>query len=552
MRSPDRGLARGKPTRESGMAMVMALAVVLIMSLISLALVNLVVSEYSTATTLDSSAQAFLAAEAGGERAVALLRADGDWSDNATTGSWTPLYTVEAFPNSGSGASQVGTFSVALQHAAGYDASTNIVIRSLGRVRQSTRTIQFTLHRITAADFALFTVGTVDISSIPGGGSLTYHGSAYFANNLILKGAAGAGFFNDRLLFQADAPNYLNHLFVRGNLEFASGNPVIGSPYWYVHVRGSVIGSSTNFDPVNQDSVVPFVPYPNVIAEVRNSLLAPGNLVAPVGGQMRFAVCRWNGGGWTADLDEIDLNLTGTSAADTFFLPRAGGSCLGHPNSISDMRTSNNYMLMWDPQDTTAQLVLANPGLAIYIPGKVIQGRDVRYQGKGAIVVANDPNFVNPGSSSVPLFPQVSSSCALDFNGNGLCNGGPSSGTTIRASTSPCQGSPGTDNPGATFPVQDLAAFIVNGQAYSDVNSNACGQEMNFAAIVGDATSSACWVSQKKLQIYGFLMTRCLGLGQVPDFWQMPDMIANLPEPVRSILRNVGNPTLPRGWQELF
>lgn len=536
---------------ESGVAMMMALSVVLVLSLITVALVNLALTEYATASTFDTSTQAFLAAESGGERAVALLRADGDWSDNATTGSWASVFSDEPFPNAGSGASQVGTFSVAVRHAVGYDASTNIMVRSVGRVRRSTRAIQFTLHRVTGADFALYTLGSVDTTAISGGGSLTFHGSAYFGTDLTLKAASGAGIFNDRLLFQADAPNYLNHLFVRGNLTFAAGNPTIGSPYWGVHVRGSINGSSNNYDPVNVDAVVPNIPYPNVAGAVRDAIIAPGNLVSQQGSEMRFTACRWNGGGWTSEF-AADLNLTGSSATDTFVLPRAGGSCVGYPNNIAAVRAGSNYMLMWDAQSASAQLVFANPGLATYIPGQVLFGRDIVYQGKGTIVVANRPTYVDPGTSGSPLYPQAMNTCAWDLNGNGSCNGGPSSGRTIKASTSPCQGSPGTDNPSRTFPTQDLAAFIVNGRAYSDVNSSACGQEINVAAIVGDSTSTACFESQKKLQLYGFLMTNCLELGEVPDFWQMPDMIANLPEPIRSIVRGIGNPVLPRNWQELF
>ena len=84
------------------------------------------------------------------------------------------------------------------------------------------------------------------------------------------------------------------------------------------------------------------------------------------------------------------------------------------------------------------------------------------------------------------------------------------------------------------------------------ISLNSCNQEVNLVAIVGDRNSTGQFVIQNKLQWFGILMTRGMGLGQVPDFWQMPDMIRYLPAWARDIFDQSGNPVVIRGWRELF
>ena len=579
---------RVRPARfakdESGIAMIMAMAVVLILSLITVALANIAVAEYSTAATLDASSQALLAAEAGGEVAISVLRADNDWTNNATTTSWQALRLgqPESFPAVGP---TVGQYDMQVRHQSGLDASTNILVRVSGEIRGATRTIQFLLHRVTGVDVVTYSIETVDITQISGGGSLQWHGSAYFEQDLSLRGGNQAGFYNDRRVFSSD-PGFFNNLYIcgwdgaacsNGDLDISTGNPTIGTPYYWVHVTGNIIGSSNRFTYSNLDNVAPPPFYPDVVGETRNALATPGNLLATVGSNRALVTCRWSGGGWTS-VNTPDLVLRTASGVpsdtDTFFLPRATGNatCAGYPNSIATMRSSGDFMLMWNPTNPSGwNLVLANPSDTIYVPGRLLVGTNIRYGGRSAteggkatIYVANQPTALIPGA----LQPQ--STCAFDLNSTtGACNGTPSSGRWIRARTSPCLGSPGTDNPNSTFvrddpntpgDQADLLAIVVNGSAYSNLNATSCDQEMNLVAIVGDRNapvapqpcSGAHIAVQRKLQWYGVLMTREMCLGQVPDFWQMPDLSTFLPPPIRSVILSGNGAVQIRNWQELF
>jgi hypothetical protein len=172
---------------------------------------------------------------------------------------------------------------------------------------------------------------------------------------------------------------------------------------------------------------------------------------------------------------------------------------------------------------------------------------DVRYDGKGTLVVAAQPG----ATSAAGLAAQ--SGCAFDLDGTGLCNGGPAAGRRVRARISPCQGTPGRDNPLTTYPGADVLAVVVNGSMYSDLNATGCDQEMNMVALVGDRASTGAGVTiQHKLQWYGVLMTRRMVLGQVPDFWQMPDLFRLLPAPISRYIRNAAFPVIVRNWRELF
>ena len=81
-----------------------------------------------------------------------------------------------------------------------------------------------------------------------------------------------------------------------------------------------------------------------------------------------------------------------------------------------------------------------------------------------------------------------------------------------------------------------------------------------MVAIVGDrnATGSSicgtgpCFKILKKLQWYGVLMTRQMGLGQVPDFWQMPDLRLNLPSSLQNLFRRAVRVIEVTRWQEIF
>ncbi len=553
---------------ESGIAMLMAMVLILIVSLLTAALANLAVAEYASAVTVDHATQAFLSAEAGGEQAVAALVAQADWAlpvAGVLVGSnWTPSsFNSDPFPTWG----QAGrdNYQVWMRHPSGADPSSNMMVRAMGRFRNSTRSIEFSVHRRTGADFATYSIDTLDFTSCNGCGSMQFHGSAYFEASLLLRGGNQSGFYNDRYVFSSDAPRYLNHLFIRGVLDNSTGNPTIGNPYWWVHLENPPIGSSMNFNVVNLDyGRVPPPFYPTLITPAGatqpegaingalTSILSggSGNALDTASGTMRLVRCTWNGSIWRQDTLTSNLLL---AAGQVFYLPRAGAtSCDNSTDPVANVQSSGNYALLWDPNATTpnANLIFGNdPSLQIYIPGMVLVSQNIRYEGKGSIFVANQATATTPDA----LLPQ--NGCALDFNydpANPACSAPASRGRTITARVPPCIGQPGNDDSRTTYPRGDLAVFFVNGAAYSNLTANSCDQQMNLVAVIGDRYSQAVTNIRNKLQWYGVLMTRTLGTSQVPDFWQMPDMINALPGPARQVLLQASTSVEIRDWRELM
>jgi len=586
---PSRGPRRSKSllSSESGFAKIMALVVVLIMWLLTVALANLAVSEYATAAGTERSAQAFVAAEAGIERAIAELNADTDWEDNlgvdaGVTTAWTLRYQDVPLSNG-------SQFSVWLRHDPnpGPNSGSSMQIRAIGEAKAAVRTIEYAVENDTALDIVLYSVNDLNTCAIPGGGSLQFHGSAYIEQDMCLKGGSQAGFYNDRYVLSSDAPDFFNHIYVNGDLDTSTGNPSIGTPtqpYWWLHVSGNILGPSNKIYTANFDDVVPPPFYPDVLEDlVKPAFDAPnpvdpfaachppstllcrrGNAVVQDPGPpatMRMVICRYVSGVWQLQ-NSSDLTLDNS----IFYLPKEGStSCATDP--VATVRAGGDYMLFWDgtvnPTPSNTNMVFpsqdpAIPDLQIYVPGAVFLRNDVRYEGKGTLVVANQPQATVYSS----LQPQ--SGCAFDFNsvaGDTMpCDGNPNDGRWIRSNVSPCLGSPGTDNPSSTYVSSDIATFIVNGSAFSELNSNACAQEMDMVAIVGDrnATGSsicgtgACFKILKKLQWYGVLMTVQFGLGQVPDFWQMPDLRLNLPSSVQNLFQPAQRIIEVKRWQEIF
>jgi hypothetical protein len=274
-------------------------------------------------------------------------------------------------------------------------------------------------------------------------------------------------------------------------------------------------------------------------------------------------ICRNVAGVWVQEALSSDLVLDN----GIFYLPNAtwAGACSTDP--VATVRSSGDYMLFWDGSvdpSAAGSTNLVFPAqrptdLHVYVPGAVLLQQNIRYEGKGTIVVANQPQATVFSS----LQPQAG--CGLDFNSvvgdsDGPCNGNPNDGHWIKSKVSPCLGSPGTDNPSSTYVSSDLAAFMVNGSAYSELNASACAQEMNAIAIVGDRSaagtspcgSGVCFKINKKLQWYGVLMTRKMGLGQVPDFWQMPDLRTNLPGSIQSLFQRSERTLEIKRWQEVY
>ncbi|HET9000279.1 MAG TPA: hypothetical protein VFP86_11575, partial [bacterium] len=262
---------------ESGMAMLLAIAFMVVMALIIVALSNLTISELATSHTLEKGDQAFAIADGAIERAIAVLRLDKDWSAQAGAtanldpagAAFKPLVDQfqpgggnamnQAFPS----AAPVGTYSIEIRKVAA-DPTNNISIRALGSFGGVSRSIEIQLHRLTPADFTTYSAGTYSALK-GGGGNVTIHGSAYFYSDLLIK-AVQTGFYNDRAINVGDAAPFENQLFVRGTLDMSKGNATIGTasqPMWAVHAN-HINNPSNNIHTYELDNVVPVITYPNV------------------------------------------------------------------------------------------------------------------------------------------------------------------------------------------------------------------------------------------------------------------------------------------------
>ncbi|MDR7484987.1 MAG: hypothetical protein QN187_06600 [Armatimonadota bacterium] len=576
---------------ERGTAMLMALVVVLILALLTIALANVAVTEYSTAAALDRSLKALIGAEGAGEALIAFLRTQADWTNLATTGGWTNGSLPAALRQGTLPGSDV-SYEIRVRHLSGpgYDPAVNILARVVGEARGQSRAVEFLLHRVGPADFIFYSVDNVDICSIAGGGSLQFHGSAYFQADLCLKGGAESGFYNDRPVSTAhrDANGnqlFLNHLYVQGNLD-GTGNPSIGTAsqhYFFLHVAGTLTNSNKFFyDNFDRNVKDPF--YPAVVQIVAQAASNPANAGRQQGTQMELAICEYNPAGNTwAKVYTPNLSL---QAGKVFYLPRptvetgywlADTSPCPNSGTLPDaVRASSLYALYWDgrssPASGTSNLVIPVSDRPIYVPGKVLHGQNVRFEGKGQIVAANQPGAGVRLADGTRVAVAAQSTCAWNLDdptaanatGND-CGDSNNAGYWVRAKVSPCRQPPGpgpfaNDNPASTFvrryganAAGDVVVFVVNGSAGSRLNANACDQEMNLMAVVGDAASSAGFRMAYKLQWYGVLMTRQMRLGQVPDFWQMPDTFGELPGWMKNILlgQNSGVVRVER-WRELF
>jgi hypothetical protein len=176
-------------------------------------------NSYTTAAGTERSAQAFLAAEAGVERAIAELSADSNWDDDmgadapgVTAAAWMPKYTNIPLTNG-------ARLSIWLREVSGADPKTNMSIRAIGEARGAARTIEYIVESQDSTDIVLYSINTLSTCAISGGGSLQFHGSAYIEQDVCIKGGSQAGYFNDRYVQSSDAPDYFNHFYVSGDLD---------------------------------------------------------------------------------------------------------------------------------------------------------------------------------------------------------------------------------------------------------------------------------------------------------------------------------------------
>lgn len=522
---------------ESGIVLLQVLVFSLVLSLITFSLVGLSMTEYATVNAADQGMRALLIADGAVERAVAVLRADPNWNDgvgadkNANNTSWQALYDQfqaggagnavgQAYPAgvSGQGTGRYSLFVKRPGAGSGLNPVNYIWVRAQGQTGFATRSIEILLQRMTPLDFALYVAQPLADGVL--GNSINAHGTAYFHSDISLANVV-AKVFNDRALATGDGAPYANQLYVRGTLTMNSSTPVIGllaQPMFGVHASRLKLsgGASGNLSTLELDTNVPDVGYPNVSAYVTD-LLTSGGYGNPLGlGNLTMTICTKPLGLWvTTPVPALIFGAT------YFVVPtKAYNAC------DANVTNPGNYMLIYDPaQPVQLQLNSAYKNLPIVVPSAVVAAQNVTYSGIGTIVVAST---VSPAPAN-----------ALDLSfGQFLASS--------RATGVACGGSITS-----SMPQTDLLSMVMSGSAILIGGLTACAQEQDLALVVGSAPSHLL-ASLLHSQIYGLVLTESLSLSQNYDFWQMPDLWANLPSPMTTLLNyKTSMPVKILQWHEL-
>jgi hypothetical protein len=519
---------------DSGVILLQVMAFSIILAMITFALVSMSLSEYATANTADRGMRAFYIADAGVERAIAVLRADPNWNDGLgadqnlnNTNTWQPLYDAfqsggagnalsQTYPSGGGAGS--GTYSIYITRpAAPFNPAHTIWIRVIANAGAATRSIEVLLHRLTPLDFSVYSAQSYTVSN--GGGNVTLHGSAYFYQDLGLK-AVKTGIYNDRQIQSTDLSPYTNQMYVKGTLDMSTGNSNIGTqsqPMYGVHAGKLNLknNGTVNLNTLELDNIVPSIPYPNVAGYISSLLTNKtyGNALTP--SQTQLVICTGSGPYTAQNVTDITFGTT------YFFVPtQANAGCTGAPS------ISANYMLIWDPSQYVLSLNSAQQSAPVFIPGVVVMNQSVTYQGIGTLVVqsTSGPTGLNTGSGQI-----LASNPASYSNGLNPCN---------------------YANP-TTMPKTDLLAFIVAGNVNMQGSANTCSQEQDVVVIAG-ASGTSSFTSTNKVNIYGVVITEQLTTTQNPDFYQMPDILQYIPTPVSTVATyNATMPVVVWRWHEL-
>ncbi|GEM_PF-1394378 len=536
------------------MALILAMVFMLIMALITVALGNLAVSELAGARSLDTGTRALAVADGAIERAVAFLKLAPDWSDTNnpllknldTTGTnFKPMYDTVAAANATNQAfpvnSSFGTYTIEFKEVSTTNPNVNhdnIWVRALGTYGGVSRSIEAYVERLTPANVgggapAVYSAGSYSTAT-NGNGSTTFHGSAYFYSDALLKGGAGAGVYNDRAINIGDTAPYLNQLWVRGTLDTSKGNVNIGTssqPMYGVHAS-HINNPSKNIYTDEEDNVVPTINPPNVAAYItclnggtcpsNVTVQSPGNVVSGSGTSSTTTICQKSGS--TYSPAQV-TNLAFSSTA--FFIPTASNS------SCASAPSGTNYMLNWDGAGN-ATLNTANDASPIEIPGIVTSSGNITYSGIGTIVVENvnsASNAVNTGNGQI-----LSSSRA---SGTGTTN------VLGCASTA-----------ASSMPTSDIMGFIVAGSVTLQGNSTSCNQENDVVMVVGRLGTSDTFAATSKVAVFGMVITTNLDTTQNPDFYQVPGLGNDLPAPIQDLIGVLSGSSSPqpveiKWWHEL-
>jgi hypothetical protein len=320
---------RSAARTESGAALVIALLTIVVMMLLTAALVTASMTETFSAQTAEDSARAFLVADAAAARALASLRLDANWAEADPGGKDAvgrclggALYDLLAgecmsnvpYPRYGAIAASApappggisepvcaakavtgpvaspsplpeaqsfGRYTVTVLEASGPN---EVRLRAVGMVGRASRGFEFTVNRVTPADFVSYSALRVDATRV-GNGTFRIHGSVYVRGDWEFKGNSQQ--LNDRPVSAGDSedPVYDNQTFVCGNL-ILQGNAQIGTlqkPMLGVHIAGERInrGGAMEVHKLLQDRVVPDIRLANVLRAAKCIRGVPDENLSP-------------------------------------------------------------------------------------------------------------------------------------------------------------------------------------------------------------------------------------------------------------------------------
>ncbi len=575
---------------ESGFAMLLSLVVMLVISLITLAIANLALSEYATAKSNEHAMQAFFLADGGLDRALAVLGLEGDWSDTST--SWQPLtdpyygdsfglaidrpfptappsWTYSIYVKNTTGTSLPGGLCAGF--GSGLDPVNNVWVRVIGRVGRASRTIEFLAHRLTAGDMTTYSANDVVLNdpTATGAGNVEVHGSLYVRGSLGIK-AVKTGIYNDRPLFSIETDPYCNQLWVKGTLDMTKGNPTVGTPaqpMWGVHAAQILLKRNQYIYTRSLDNDVPDIPYPDVQGYV-NGLKATQEYANALSGN-DLIICHKDDGTFDpSPLTSANLQLgpiervpgTPDATPHTYYFPtRDYWNTLSPQQCGPNLDTAPNaWVMKWEcpaycrtngwgyhyfNSDLKDHPVLVN--------GKLIINLNVRVEGMGTIVVdyPDQTKWAMDSGDSSGKDPTGTSSdpgpCLPSFSCQILTTTPASQGFACPTSTS--------------MPCQDLAVFIVNGNVRLSGSSTDSNQENDVIIVAGDWDDPGdpsdpvhLFVSTKRVVVYGIVIANKLDTSQNPDFRQVADIANYMPFPLAQLLGSSGGSVIVRVWREIY
>lgn len=537
---------------ESGMAMAITLATIILNLIISGTLVALALNEYHTAALGEKSRQAFQLADAAVEKAVFELQRDPEWDDGAgatadhtpgDTTTWYRLYDDAGYVDNVNFplASPLGQISVRLRAAAsgevpGCNSETCIWIRGTGRVKSASRRIEVLLGKITGADFTAYSARDINVGAGGGGnGVFTLHGALYVANctDVVIGGQTycvglnlqgNGAILNDRP-FIGDIPGvepYHNRVYVRGYVTGEGNSWQIGlasQKMWGMHTAGWPGGFANQIHAFRRDDAVPDIPFADPSQLIADQKAGRANAMTAYVCTRPAGVC--TAAQWQA-VDLTDPNRTLTLENNKVVIPDQGSgidctAALGalRCNAATGLEVAgaSDFSLVWNGFLAPGVTNLSTqPDAILHMQTRLEIRLDAIYEGRTTFLVEN-------GSAQ-----------AVEI---------------IRASVTPaCKVSQGSGCP-QTFgqPNGHTYAFAVDGGVYV----RGAGLEIDLVLLAHDRLKN-----DNPQSWYGLFIAGTLDFDNNPQVYTVPGLKANLPPGVAAFMRAGAFGVQVFRWRELF